>query len=121
LAVDGRRARPYTVRVKSAAVFALVGLALAVAGCREGELCIRTISAVCTCDDPLLPDVKTCVAYADTATCRGDAGIDPCEVEPCCLAPVDGGRRDMRDGQADASPVMDGAVEASVPDASSVD
>jgi len=89
-------------------------LLLPLVGCRDAEVCVRTVKATCLCDDPLIPDVKTCVAYAESPTCRGEAGVDPCEANPCCLAPVDGGR----DGAGDAASVPDGGVEASVPDLS---
>jgi hypothetical protein len=85
---------PRALAVFAFAVFAFALLLLVAAGCREEDLCVRTVRATCLCDDPLQPSVTTCISYADVVSCAAapDADVDPCRVNPCCrIARPDGG------------------------------
>lgn len=68
-----------------------VGLS-ATSGCRQ-DLCLLTFKAVCACDDPSRPELKSCTASYEVLTCDGDAGVDPCASANCC-GPRGGGRPD---------------------------
>ena len=102
-------------RAASLMLAIFVGLA---AGCRD-ELCVKTVTATCRCQDPLMPNLDSCQASADVVSCSPSATVDPCIVNPCCrLAPTDdGGARDAgrdlaapADGPpADPSPDLAGA------------
>jgi len=80
-----------------AALAVSVGLTLAsglaVAGCRD-DLCVRTLYAVCPCDDPLQPTLDQCIAQYDVVSCApvDAAVVDPCQLAPCCRGPRDAAR-----------------------------
>lgn len=82
------------VRLSIASVLVLLSLAL-LSSCRDGPLCVRTVRSTCLCDDPRIPDVKSCVAYTDVSSCTDpDGGIDVCQIQPCCRLARDGGVSD---------------------------
>lgn len=93
---------------RSAWATALLAL-LAQGGCREGDLCVRTIQATCVCDDPFMSS-DTCTASAEVAGCQLDGPKpDPCQINPCCQL--------ARDGGSDAALPRDAGPDLGPPDA----
>ncbi len=85
-----------------------IAVVLVSAGCR-GELCVKTVTAVCRCQDPLMPNLETCQASADIVSCSPSAWVDPCVASPCCrLLPTDDGG--ARDGGRDLAAKVDAAA-----------
>lgn len=92
------------VRLSIASVLVLLSLVL-LSSCRDGPLCVRTVRSTCLCDDPRIPDIRSCVAYYDVSSCTDpDGGLDVCQIQPCCRLARDGGVSDAgSDGPPDGS------------------
>jgi hypothetical protein len=95
-----------SVRLSIISFALLLSLAL-LSSCRDGPLCVRTVRSTCLCDDPRIPDIRSCVAYLDVSSCTDpDGGIDVCQIQPCCRLAGDGG---VGDGGNDG-PINDAAT-----------
>jgi hypothetical protein len=93
------------VRVSIASVLMLLSLVL-LSSCRDGPLCVRTVRSTCICDDPRIPDIRSCVAYLDVSSCTDpDGGIDVCQIQPCCRLASDGGVSDAGTDGPPGSPI----------------